>query len=158
MFALYVFNPLIRWSFRIIRQRFRELRDTRRYRRRGFMVPRRTPEGRVRYTSMPRRLLHYLRNERRRLGFTQADIAALLGVQWKTRVSRYERGPALPPLDTGFAYQKIYGKHVSDIFAGTNEKVGSGVRERARDLLAKSPAPHTAAEARRIRSLERIAA
>jgi transcriptional regulator with XRE-family HTH domain len=107
---------------------------------------------------MARRLLHYLRNERRRLGFTQADIAALLGVQWKTRVSRYERGPALPPLDAGFAYEKIYGKPVKDIFGGASAKAGVYVRDRARDLLAKSPVPHTAAEARRIRSLERIAA
>ena len=122
------------------------------------MVPRRTPEGRVRYTAMSRRLLHYLRNERRRLGFTQADIAALLGVQWKTRVSRYERGPALPSLVTGFAYAKIYSKPVKDIFGGASAKVDMDVRDRARDLLAKSPVPHTPAEVRRKESLERIAA
>jgi len=107
---------------------------------------------------MPRRLIHYLRNERKRLGLTQADIAALLGVQWKTRVSRYERGPALPPLDTGLAYQEIYGKPVNEIFSGANAKVRAEVRERARHLLGKLPASANPAELRRKRSLERIAA
>jgi transcriptional regulator with XRE-family HTH domain len=108
---------------------------------------------------MPRRLIHYLRNERKRLGLTQADIAALLGVHWKTRVSRYEREPALPPLDAGLAYQAIYGKPVSEIFSGASAKVRANVRDRARQLIAKLPASTSRpGELRRKRSLERIAA
>jgi transcriptional regulator with XRE-family HTH domain len=107
---------------------------------------------------MPRKLLHYLRNERRRLGFTQADIGVLLGVPWKTRVSRYEREATLPPLDAGLAYQEIYGKPVGNIFSGVSAKIHADVRARARDLLAKSPPPTTPVELRRKQALERIAA
>ena len=107
---------------------------------------------------MPRKLVHYLRNDRKRLGLTQADIAALLGAPWKTRVSRYERDPALPPLDAGLAYEAIYGRPVSDIFSGASAKVRGDVRERARHLLGKLPEPTSQAELRRKRSLERIAA
>lgn len=122
------------------------------------MVPRRPAEGRVRFRPMPRKLLHYLRNERRRLGFTQADVAMLLGVPWKTRVSRYERERALPPLDAGLAYQEIYGKPVSDIFSGASAKIHGAVRQRAHDLLSKAPSPTTPVALRRKQSLQRIAA
>jgi transcriptional regulator with XRE-family HTH domain len=108
--------------------------------------------------SMPRKLTHYLRNERRRLGFTQADIAALLGAAWKTRVSRYEREPALPPLDAGLAYQAIFHKPLGEIFGGATAKIRAEVRERARGLLASSPVAHSPTALRRKRSLERIIA
>jgi transcriptional regulator with XRE-family HTH domain len=107
---------------------------------------------------MPRKLVHYLRNERKRLGLTQADIAALLGMQWKTRVSKYERGEVQPSLDIGLAYQKIYGKPIAEIFGGANAKVRASVRERARRLLRDLPDSGSELELRRKRSLERIAA
>jgi transcriptional regulator with XRE-family HTH domain len=107
---------------------------------------------------MPRKLAHYLRNERKRLGLTQADIAALLGAQWKTRVSRYERESALPPLEAGLAYQEIYGVPISEIFRGANAKIRAGVRQRARRLLAKTPERTTPTELLRKKALERIAA
>jgi transcriptional regulator with XRE-family HTH domain len=122
------------------------------------MVPGRTPEERLRYRPMSRRLVHYLRNERRRLGLTQADIAALLGVRWKTRVSRYEREPSLPPLDAALAYEGIYGRPISEIFSGASAKVRAGIRERAQNLLQKSRDAASPVELRRRRSLERIAA
>lgn len=107
---------------------------------------------------MSRKIVHYLRNERRRLGLTQADVTALLGVRWKTRVSRYERQRTLPPLDVGLAYETIAGKPVAEIFGGAQETIEEGVRERARDLLAKSEATNTPGRERRRQSLERIAA
>ena len=107
---------------------------------------------------MPRKLAHYLRNERKRLALTQADISALLGGGAKTRISKYERGEVRPPLDTGLAYQKIYGKPVSEIFSGANAKIRSAVRDRARHLLRELPETASEVEVRRKRSLERIAA
>jgi transcriptional regulator with XRE-family HTH domain len=106
---------------------------------------------------MSYKLVHYLRNERRRLALTQGDIAALIGVRWKQRVSRYERG-ALPPLKTAMAYEAIAGKPVADLFGGTYQDIAVNVRNRAHDLLRKIPEAHTPRELRRKESLEHIAA
>lgn len=105
---------------------------------------------------MPSKLIHYLRNERRETGLTQADIAALLGAPWKSKVSRYERQEALPPLETALGYEAVMRKPVSQLFAGMYAGVAQRVRERARDLLARTGAANTALRARRKRSLERI--
>ncbi len=105
---------------------------------------------------MARKLIHYLRNERRIAGYTQADIAALLGVPWKTRIARYERG-AVPPIDLALAYEVIFGKPASELLAGERERIESNVRRRARELLSNSPT-NTPRRLRRQRSLERIAA
>jgi transcriptional regulator with XRE-family HTH domain len=106
--------------------------------------------------TMPPKLIHYLRNERRETGLTQADIAALLGAPWKSKVSRYERREALPPLETALGYEAVMRKPVSQLFAGMYASVAAGVRARARDLLARSGVANTALRARRKRTLERI--
>jgi transcriptional regulator with XRE-family HTH domain len=107
---------------------------------------------------MPRKLVHYLRNERRRAALTQADIAALLGGAWKGRVSWYERG-AMPPTEKALEYQAILGKPVSELLGGAYDRAAFKVRRRARDLLQKDGAvPNTALRLRRRRTLERIAA
>lgn len=105
---------------------------------------------------MSSKLIHYLRKERRETGLTQADLAALLGAPWKSKVSRYERRVALPPLETALGYEAVTRKPVSQLFAGMRDTVARGVRERARDLLARSGEANTPLQARRKRSLERI--
>jgi transcriptional regulator with XRE-family HTH domain len=105
---------------------------------------------------MPHKLIHYLRNARRETGLSQSDMAALLGAPWKSKVSRYERRVALPPLQTALAYQAVTQKPVSQLFAGMYDTVAEGVKGRARDLLSRSGEANTALRARRKRSLERI--
>jgi transcriptional regulator with XRE-family HTH domain len=105
---------------------------------------------------MPHKLVHYLRNARRETGLSQADMAALLGARWKSKVSRYERRVALPPLETALGYEAVTRKPVSELFAGMNDTVTHRVKERARDLLASTGEPNTALQSRRKRSLERI--
>jgi len=105
---------------------------------------------------MPSKLIHYLRNERRETGLSQADMAALLGAPWKSKVSRYERRVALPPLETALGYEAVTRKPVSQLFAGMYAGVAERVRAHARDLLARSGVVNTALRARRKRSLERI--
>jgi len=105
---------------------------------------------------MSRKLIHYLRNERRETGLTQADMAALLGAPWTSRVSRYERRAALPPLETALGYEAVTRKPVSKLFAGMYDKVDQRVKERAKNLLSRSGQAHTALQLRRKRSLERI--
>ena len=104
---------------------------------------------------MSHKLIHYLRSERRRDGFTQADIAALLGVPWKSRIAWYERGN-LPPVETALAYQAIFGKAVSDLLGGAYDKISLAVRRRAQGMLANGRDANTPREQRRKRSLLRI--
>jgi transcriptional regulator with XRE-family HTH domain len=107
---------------------------------------------------MPRKLVHYLRNERRRAALTQADIAALLGGTWKGRVSWYERG-AMPPTEKALEYEAILGKPVSELLGGAYERAAFNVRRRARGLLEREGVvPNTPQRLRRRRTLERIAA
>lgn len=107
---------------------------------------------------MPRKLFHYLRNERRASALTQTDVAALLDAGWRSRVSRYERNRALPPLRTALAYEYIFGKPGSQLFEPIYEEVAHEVKARARHLLARLAPAKTALSRRRKESLERIAA
>jgi transcriptional regulator with XRE-family HTH domain len=107
---------------------------------------------------MPHKVVHYLRNERIAAALTQADIAALLGVPWKSRVVRYERKGVVPPVQAALAYQAIYGKPVANLLRGTYNGIESEVRKRAREMLARGDTPRTPRQLRRQRSLERIAA
>jgi transcriptional regulator with XRE-family HTH domain len=106
---------------------------------------------------MSRKLVHYLRNERRRAALTQADIAALLGGPWKGRVSWYERG-AVPPVDVALEYQAILGKPIAELLGGAYDKAAFNVRRRARDLLNHDSLANTPRRLRRRKTLERIAA
>jgi transcriptional regulator with XRE-family HTH domain len=105
---------------------------------------------------MPSKHFHYLRNERRDAGLTQADVAVLLGAPWKQYVARYERGRVLPPLEIVLGYEAVMRRPVAELFTGMYEQIADGVRQRARDLLAKADVANTALRARRKRSLQRI--
>jgi transcriptional regulator with XRE-family HTH domain len=106
---------------------------------------------------MSHKLVHYLRNERRRRGLSQDDVAALLGGVWKGRVSRYERG-VIPPTGVALEYEAILHKHVADLLAGAYDDARSGVRSRARRLLNSEQPPHTPRQWLRHKTLEQIAA
>lgn len=106
---------------------------------------------------MARKLVHYVRNERRRKALTQADVAALLGGRWKGRVAWYERG-AIPPTEVALEYEAILGKPVSELLAGAFQDAVFKVRRRARELLREESTPNTPRRWRRHDTLERIAA
>ena len=106
---------------------------------------------------MKRKLLHYLRAERRRAALTQTDVAQLLGAASKGRVSRYERGQ-IPPIKSALAYQAIFDVAVADLLNATYADIASRIRGRARDLLRNPPSTSTPRQARRRQTLERIAA
>lgn len=108
---------------------------------------------------MPRRLPQYLKQERRRAGFSQADIAHLLGARERTQVWRYECGRHLPTLRTALAYEALLGVPVAQLFpkafAEARRALVSRVKQRAA-IMAKRP--QTARNLRRQRSLESIIA
>ncbi len=85
---------------------------------------------------MARKLPHYLRTHRKRLGFSQDEIAWLLGCRSGTKVSRYERYVRTPTLATALAYEVIFGVPASQLFAGLFEGVRDVTLRRAA-LLAR---------------------
>lgn len=108
---------------------------------------------------MSRRLPQYLKQHRRRAGFSQADVAYLFGARAKTKISRYERGRHLPTLRTALAYQAMLGVPVAELFPSAYADARRSILRRAKrrtDILAKLPP--NARTARRQRSLQRLLA
>ena len=83
------------------------------------------------------KLENYLRTYRKRAGFSQDEMAYLLGTQDGTRTSRYERFARRPSLETALAYEAIFRLPVSDLFAGVYHTAEARTVRRAR-LLHKS--------------------
>lgn len=106
--------------------------------------------------TMPRKLPHYLRIERRRAGLSQLDIAILLGVKTASKVSRYENGRRLPPLETVLAYEAILGRPIVELFGGRYRRIKEDVKRRAAGLLRSAKSPRGVRFAERKRSIELI--
>lgn len=75
-----------------------------------------------------------LRLARRKAGFTQRDIAHLLGAD-QSLVSELERGRKRPTLDQIVTLSLIYGRSFESLFAG----VMQAVREQLRSRILKMP-------------------
>jgi transcriptional regulator with XRE-family HTH domain len=82
------------------------------------------------------KLTNYLRTFRKRGRLSQDEIAFLLGNGSGSKVSRYERFARVPRLQTAMAFEIIYGVPVSELFAGTFQKVEKQTINRIR-LLAR---------------------
>src|SRR5262245_1456840 len=85
-------------------------------------------------TPLPQRLCWF----RKSCGFTQREIAYLLGSRFGTRVSRYERSRRLPSLAVGLAYEVVFRTPLAQLLAGFQEDIADGVRHRARLLLSRT--------------------
>jgi|SRR5271157_1182121 len=82
------------------------------------------------------RLQNYLRTYRRKSGFTQREVAFLLGGKSGAQLSRYEKQRRLPPLRTALAFEAIYKVPLAELFAGVRESVGGETLERIEKLKA----------------------
>ena len=81
-------------------------------------------------------LSNHVRKYRKRAALSQRDVAYLLGVtSGGSKVSRYERFAHTPGFLTALAYEAIFRVPVSDLFPGEYQKIGRGVRRRAKKLL-----------------------
>lgn len=81
-------------------------------------------------------LPNYLGTHRKRAGFTQAEVAFLLGCRSGAKVSRYERCGREPQLRTVLAYEVTFRVRTDELFTGIHRQVAKDVRQRAA-LLAK---------------------
>ena len=99
---------------------------------------------------MPHKILEsYLRFYRRRAGFTQKEIATLLGSRTGSKISRYEHLKSMPNLQTAFGYEVIFHVPAHDLFVGIFQEVESKVASRARHLirrLANNQQEHSGSE------------
>jgi len=92
-------------------------------------------------------LPNYLRRHRKRLSFSQDEIAFLLGAENGTKVCRYERFARTPSLETAFACEALFGTPASELFPGLYQQSERKVMERAKRLLARlerAPDAHNA--------------
>src|SRR5271157_219357 len=88
------------------------------------------------------KLDNYLRTYRKNRGFSQREVAFLLGCHSAAKVSRYERSKRIPPLETIFAYEVILGIPARELFAGIQERAERRALHRVR-LLARRLARKT---------------
>lgn len=108
---------------------------------------------------MSRRLPHYVKQERRRAGYAQMDVAYLLGARARTKVARYERSRHLPPLPVALAYEAMFGVAVAELFPTAFAAARAEIRRRARRKLHElAKLPETTRNLRRQRSLENLLA
>src|SRR5437763_15867536 len=94
------------------------------------------------YPMRTRKLPNYLRTHRKRSGFSQGELAFLLGCQSEAKVSRYERSARMPNLETAFACESVFGVPARELFPGFYQKVEKTVHQRARALEAKIKSKH----------------
>lgn len=103
------------------------------------------------------RLDNYLRAYRRRLGLSQADVAALCGARSGAQISRYECGKRRPTLDNMLACEAVFGVPVKALFAGRYDKIVKSVLRRAEvrahELTVEKPG---LIRSRRLRALSSV--
>jgi len=104
-----------------------------------------------------RALNNYILTRRNGRGFTQKELAFLLGCVHRTKVSRYELGIRLPTLKTVIGLEIVLLTPLAKLFAGTYAAVREEIRPRAQQLSRELDAkPRTKAIQRKIDSLSEI--
>jgi transcriptional regulator with XRE-family HTH domain len=104
------------------------------------------------------KLPNYLRTYRKRAGFSQEEIAFLLGSQSGAHVCRYEHFTRQPTLATALAFEVIFRTPAKELFSGVYRNVERRVAARA-VLLARKVAAHPERHAAsKLHALQTIAA
>ena len=84
-----------------------------------------------------RTLTNYIRASRKKFGFSQKELAILLGCENGEAVSRYERFVRIPTLRTALALEIVLKTAVNDLFRGEFRKVERLIQRRAKQLSAR---------------------
>ena len=83
------------------------------------------------------KLPNYLRTYRKRLGFSQDEMAFLVRLHDGPKVCHYERYRLTPSLETALSYEVIFKTPVKELFRGTCRTVERNVIARATVLRRK---------------------
>jgi len=75
---------------------------------------------------------------RRRIGFTQKQVAELLGHANATMISHYESNRALPPLGVALSLEILYRTPVAFLFPGLHDDLKRSLREHEESLRASA--------------------
>jgi transcriptional regulator with XRE-family HTH domain len=86
---------------------------------------------------MTNALVHY----RKRMKFSQKQVAALLGLRSTAILSHYEKGTAVPSLRRAVALEAIYRVPIAFLFPNLCEQLRSEIREKE-DRIYKSKQHH----------------
>ena len=76
----------------------------------------------------------YLRTLRKRSGFSQRELAEILGFHSEIPVARHERSITIASLLTALSYEVIFRARVSDIFPGLYRTIEASIEERLTKL------------------------
>ena len=87
-------------------------------------------------------LPNYLRSNRKRLAFSQDEVAFLLGTRSGARVCRDERFVREPSLKTALAYEAIFQKPARELFSGLYQQIEQEVVARAKTLANRIDGPN----------------
>ena len=83
-------------------------------------------------------LPNYLQSQRKRLSFSQEEVGFLLGTRGMSKgakVCRDENFAREPSLQDALAYEAIYRRPVSELFAGLSQQAAQDVKARAKFML-----------------------
>ena len=115
--------------------------------------------GTLRRLFMAKPLATYLRMFRLRTGFSQDEIAFLLGSMSGANVAKHEKGSRLPMLRNALAYELVLGASIQSLYEGVLVQVSAEVSARARGLHKsierKTKTPRSV---RKIETLKRLIA
>lgn len=75
-------------------------------------------------------IANHLQILRRKSGFSQDELAVLLGIVTESQVSRHERSESVPGLLAALGYEAFFNKPISEIFPGFYRTVSVGIEER----------------------------
>jgi len=78
---------------------------------------------------------------RRRMGFTQKQVAYLLGQRDTSMVSHYEKGRALPPLTVALGLEIIYRVPVAFLFPVMYDELKRQIRDKEKSLAGAGQRP-----------------
>ena len=79
-------------------------------------------------------LKSYIRPLRRRFGFTQKEIAFLIGAKCRTAISRLEGAKRKPSLEAAFIFALLFDTTPSELFPGLMLELHEITVRRANDL------------------------
>src|SRR5215831_1671687 len=82
------------------------------------------------------RIASHVRTHRKKSGFTQRELARLVGYTNQGPVSRHERGITVPPFQVALAYAAVFRVAVTELFPAVHEKVGKDIETRLATLEA----------------------
>ena len=90
--------------------------------------------------------INYLRMYRRRIGFSQEELAQLLGYKTHVRVARYERDLRVPGRDNLMLLEEIYGENLAGLFPGDAKRLLPKLQQCACKLRDKIQSKKTQSE------------